>query len=177
MVFQHARITEGKVYPLDLTIVSALLISLMNRSAFVKLKMFPYTKEFIQSGAAYPETPAKWPEYDSEQFFQRLKMTDSIPQIEIALSFKNINLKCTFDPSSHFQEPLKCEHMLDDERQGILVQALDLIVLILYDEDGLMRVSCGVRSWQLLFSLNCSVCIYYFCLILYSLVYRRQTFR
>jgi hypothetical protein len=111
------------------------------------LKMFPFTNECIQSGATYPETPDNWPEYDSEQFVQRLKLTNAVPKIEIALSFKKIDLKCSFESPSYFQEPLRCEHMLDGHRQGILLQALDLVVFIVNDEDGLMRVSCGV-SWD-----------------------------
>jgi len=108
--------------------------------------MFHYSKEYIESGATYPDTPGNWPEYDSELFFQRLKLSNSIPKIEIALSFKKVDFKCTFDSSLYFLEPLRCEHMLDSDRQGILVQALDLVVIILSDEDGLMRISCGVSS-------------------------------
>jgi hypothetical protein len=106
--------------------------------------MFQFNKECIESGANYPEIPINWPEYDSELFLQRLKLTNSSPKLEIALSFKKIDVKCTFDSSSYYPEPLRCEHMLDSDRQGILIQALDLVVFVLSDDDGLMRVSCGV---------------------------------
>ena len=113
--------------------------------------MFPFPRTQISTSATPPEKPANFPKYGTEEHAKFLEDTSSV-RSEICCMFKNVSLRCTYDPPGFFPVDPGCFPYFEDPRcseedkPGTVLALSDAVVHVLNDFLNVKRIAVGASS-------------------------------
>ena len=116
--------------------------------------VYPYELDLVEESSMDPDSPTDWPDYGTSEFVKRLKGGGNAKEtFEMALCFKHLNLRCSYDHSSYFAKVPPTMSMMGgiqdeaaDSSNFISVSLGDAICSITMDDDTLQRIGLGATS-------------------------------
>lgn len=119
--------------------------------------MFPYERDFVEKCSTNPDPPLDWPEYGTNEFVKRLKCGGSAQEtFEMALCFKNLRWRCSYDRRNYFASVPPSMHMMQSMGSGlvgksrddnfVLVELSHVMCSVIMDDDTLQRIGLGAAS-------------------------------
>lgn len=119
--------------------------------------LFPFSTSQVISSATSPKPPPLFPEYGSMEFIDWLKGVDSI-RSELACSFEDITLLCSFDKPGYFESDPDClpllsrlnNHGIDGTNLAVLnLRICNPVLHLTNDLNGIMRIGVGASGFNL----------------------------
>jgi len=125
-----------------------LLLSVWDNNMQEQPTMFPYPRQQVSESSSPPKIPDDFPEYGTKEFVAMLQDTTST-RSEICCIFKQLSLRCTYDPPGHFSVDPGCFKYMenpacpDEVKPGIVLALEDATVHVLNDFLNVRRIAIG----------------------------------
>jgi hypothetical protein len=117
--------------------------------------MFPNARTQVKENSTPPKIPTDFPKYATEEFVSMLEDM-SVKKSEICCLFKQLKLRCTFDPPGYFDKDPECfqyfenPYLPDEEKPGIVVTVSDATVHVIGDFLNIKRIGVGSSGLELI---------------------------
>ena len=155
----HMRLFIGsreKPFTLDARMSQlCLLLSVWDNNMQEQPTMFPFPRHQVSESAIPPKIPNDFPSYGTSEFVEHLHDISSI-RSEICCIFKELSLRCTYDPPGHFSVDPGCFKFMadpacpEDEKPGVVLSLEDAHIHVLNDFLNVRRIAIGAPFLELI---------------------------
>lgn len=155
----HMRLFIGsrnKPFSLDARMSQlCLLLSVWDNNMQEQPAMFPFPLQQVWESAMPPNIPDDFPGYGTAEYVAHLEDTSSI-RSEICCIFKELSLRCTYDPPGHFSTDPGCFKYMEDpgcpdeEKPGVVLSLEDANVHVINDFMNVRRIGIGASFLEIL---------------------------